>query len=55
MEVHDDFSKMEEVSFGFHEKMDKSNMEIVEHLVVCNEIVEEESFNYVGKELNIVI
>ena len=55
MEVHDYFTKMDEVYFGFHEKIDRSNMEIAGHLVVHNEIAKEESFLYVGKELDVVI
>ena len=55
MEVHDDFAEIDEVSFGFHEQMDRSDMEIVEHLVMHNEVAEEESFPYVGKDLDVVI
>lgn len=55
MEVQDDFSEVDEVSFGFLEHMDRSDMEIAGHLFVHNEIAEEESFTYVGKELDIVI
>ena len=35
--------------------MDRFDMEIARNLIVCNEIVEEESFTYVGKELDVVI
>lgn len=55
VEVHDDSTKVDEVSFGFHEQMDRSNIEIAQHLVVHNEIVEEENFTYVGKELDVAI
>ena len=30
-------------------------MEIAKHIVVCNEVAKEESFTYVGKELDVVI
>ena len=55
MEVHDDFSRMEEVSFNFYEQRDRSDVEIVENLVVRNEVAKEESFDYFGKDLDVVI
>lgn len=55
VEIHDDFSKLDVVSFVFHEKIDRPDIKIVRHLVVCNEIAKEESFSYGGKELEVSI
>lgn len=44
MEMHDDFAKIDEVSFGFYEQMDVSDMRIVGHLVA-----------YVDEKLDIAI
>ena len=52
--MHDDFIEVDEVCVGFHEKMDGSDMGIIEHLIVDNEITDDESFSFVNDELHIV-
>lgn len=55
VEVHDDFAEVDVVFFGFHQKVDRFDMEIVEHIVVYNEIAKEESVTYVGREFDFFI
>ena len=51
--MHDDFAEVDDVSFNFLEKMDRSDMEIAEHLIMDNKILNESS-TCVDGELHIV-